>query len=93
MLSSPVDLSQVRHLEELAFAGWPALETRDSAGWRLRFSDGYTKRANSINALGQDAQVDGKTVNRPQVAEGRCGYAGSNKAVSIDRDSIRKDSC
>ena len=51
-LSPSSDLSQVRRLEELAFAGWPALETRDVAGWRLRFSDGYTKRANSINALG-----------------------------------------
>ena len=27
----------------------------------------------------------------PQVAEGRCGYAGSNKAVSVERDSIRKE--
>lgn len=26
----------------------------------------------------------------PQVAE-RCGYAGSNKAVSIERDSVRKE--
>ena len=31
MLSSSVDLSQVRRLEELAFAGWPALESRDVA--------------------------------------------------------------
>jgi N-acetylglutamate synthase len=37
------DLAQVRRLEELAFAGWPALESRDVAGWRLRFSGGYTK--------------------------------------------------
>jgi GNAT superfamily N-acetyltransferase len=63
MLSSSVDLSQVRRLEELAFAGWPALESRDVAGWRLRLSDGYTKRANSINALGRDAQVDGRMLD------------------------------
>ena len=44
---------RIRRLEELAFAGWPALESRDVAGWRLRFSGGYTKRANSINALGK----------------------------------------
>jgi hypothetical protein len=24
------------------------------------------------------------TLDRPQVAEGRCGYAGSNKTVSVD---------
>lgn len=56
------DLREVRRLEELAFRGWPALETRDVAGWRLRLSSGYTKRANSINALGPDAQVDPATV-------------------------------
>ncbi len=31
------------------------------------------------------------SVNRPQVAEGRCGYAGSNKAFSVERDSVRKE--
>ena len=68
MLSSSSDLSQVRRLEELAFAGWPALETRDVAGWRLRLSGGYTKRANSINALSRDAQVDDGTLNALEAA-------------------------
>ena len=27
----------------------------------------------------------------PQVAEGRCGYAGSNKAFSVERDSVWKE--
>lgn len=57
-----IDLRQVRHLEELAFRGWPALETRDIAGWRLRSSGGYTKRANSINALAPDARTDPATI-------------------------------
>ena len=56
-MSLAIDLDGVRRLEELAFRGWPALETRDSAGWRLRFAGGYTKRANSINALGPDAET------------------------------------
>jgi hypothetical protein len=30
-------------------------------------------------------------LNRPQVAAGRCGYAGSNKAISVERDSVRKE--
>jgi N-acetylglutamate synthase len=57
-MSLAIDLDGVRRLEELAFRGWPALETRDSAGWRLRFAGGYTKRANSINALGPDSEAD-----------------------------------
>ena len=68
MLSSSPALAQVRRLEELAFAGWPALESRDVAGWRLRFAGGYTKRANSINALGRDAQVDGRTLDGLEAA-------------------------
>jgi N-acetylglutamate synthase len=68
MLSSSSDLSQVRRLEELAFAGWPALESRDLAGWRLRFAGGYTKRANSINALGMDIQTDSGTLNALEAA-------------------------
>jgi GNAT superfamily N-acetyltransferase len=49
-------------MEERAFRAWPALETLDVAGWRLRFSAGYTKRANSINALGDISGFSGKTV-------------------------------
>ncbi len=61
-MSPIIDLAQVRRIEELAFSGWPALESRDISGWRLRFSGGYTKRANSINALGRQAQTDPQTV-------------------------------
>ena len=67
-MSLAIDLGEVRRLEELAFRGWPALESRDIAGWRLRFSGGYTKRANSINALGRDAQTDAATVQRLEAA-------------------------
>lgn len=68
MLSSSPELAQVRRLEELAFAGWPALESRDVAGWRLRFSGGYTKRANSINALSPDSQTDSKALGSLEAA-------------------------
>jgi hypothetical protein len=29
--------------------------------------------------------------DRPQAAEGRCGYAGSNKAFSVERNSVGKE--
>lgn len=38
-------------IEELSMNAWPSLQTRLYDGWVLRFSDGYTKRANSINPL------------------------------------------
>ena len=74
-MSRAIDLAAVRRLEELAFRGWPALETRDRAGWRLRFANGYTKRANSINALGTDAQTDLSTLQGLEAA-----YRARNQA-------------
>ncbi|QQS10562.1 MAG: GNAT family N-acetyltransferase [Rhodospirillales bacterium] len=41
----------VEILEHLAFNAWPALRVVVQGGWILRFADGYTKRANSVNAL------------------------------------------
>lgn len=46
----PSRLEIVRGIEERAFNAWPARETRLARGWLMRFSSGYTKRANSVNA-------------------------------------------
>jgi N-acetylglutamate synthase len=46
----------IESLERKAFRAWPALETRESHGWIQRFAGGYTKRANSINALAPESK-------------------------------------
>src|SRR4051812_15046193 len=51
-------------IEQAAFASWPALEEQDESHWRLRFSRGYTKRANSANALGQIDQLPSSQIER-----------------------------
>ncbi|MFS0726736.1 GNAT family N-acetyltransferase [Paenibacillus sp. 1P07SE] len=40
-----------RHLEEMTLNHWQPLSTEIYDGWVLRFAGGYTKRANSIQAI------------------------------------------
>jgi GNAT superfamily N-acetyltransferase len=40
-----------RRIEEVSLNSWPALQQILFDGWILRFSRGYTKRSNSVNAL------------------------------------------
>ncbi|UEM05929.1 GNAT family N-acetyltransferase [Skermanella rosea] len=44
-------IATVRDIEERAFNAWPALASVQCDGWLFRFSQGLTKRANSVNAL------------------------------------------
>jgi GNAT superfamily N-acetyltransferase len=51
----------LRQLERLAFRARPALESIEFDGWVLRFANGYTKRANSVNPqFGSTLPVEGK---------------------------------
>jgi ribosomal protein S18 acetylase RimI-like enzyme len=56
-------LDDIRALERRAFKAWPALETHDRHGWAQRLSGGYTKRANSINALEVESPLTLETKN------------------------------
>ena len=38
-------------IEELSMNAWPSLQTKLYDGWVLRFANGYTKRANSVNPI------------------------------------------
>ncbi len=53
-LAKMMATARIRGLEERAFNAWPARQTLAIGGWLLRLSDGYTRRANSVNALAPD---------------------------------------
>ncbi|KPD08824.1 hypothetical protein AM501_07860 [Aneurinibacillus migulanus] len=41
----------IRTIEELSLNAWASLQTMVYDGWLIRFSNGYTKRANSVNPI------------------------------------------
>ena len=41
----------IHSIEEISLTTWPALQTAFYDGWVLRFGEGFTRRANSVNAL------------------------------------------
>jgi N-acetylglutamate synthase len=47
----PKQMSAIRMLEEISFNAHPAFHTLHYDGWLLRFANGYTKRANSVNPI------------------------------------------
>lgn len=57
----------IESLERKTFRAWPALETKQSHGWVQRFAGGYTKRANSINALAPNTELTQEMKNALEV--------------------------
>jgi GNAT superfamily N-acetyltransferase len=66
-------MMSIRILERKALRAWPALETRTHAGWVQRLAGGYTKRANSINALEEGALFTQEVKNALEVPYRECG--------------------
>jgi hypothetical protein len=44
-------MHMIQALEQLSLSAWPALEQVFHDGWIVRFSNGYTRRANSVNPI------------------------------------------
>ena len=51
MIIYPNNKSEIIHFEEMSLNAWPAIAVTHHQGCILRLSNGYTKRANSVNPL------------------------------------------
>lgn len=57
--ATPTSSETIRALEERALNAWPARQSVLHGGWVMRLSGGFTKRANSVNALESNASFTG----------------------------------
>jgi ribosomal protein S18 acetylase RimI-like enzyme len=55
--SSSIRRSVYRELEEASLVAWPGLRQVPLDGWVLRASNGYTRRANSVQSLGPSTRA------------------------------------
>jgi ribosomal protein S18 acetylase RimI-like enzyme len=78
----------IRRFEELSMNAWPALETIVYDGWVLRFANGYTRRANSVNPI-YTSSIDLDT--KISYCEGIYTQTGLRTIFKLTRDVFPPD--
>lgn len=63
----------IRRIEELSLTAWPSLQTLYDDGWVLRFANGYTRRANSVNPIYPSAVDPSAKIRRCETIYGQRG--------------------
>jgi N-acetylglutamate synthase len=85
-------MTSIRHLEELSLNAWPALQTAVYDGWLLRFADGYTRRANSVNPLYPGALDPAEKIGRCEAVYAARGqdivFKLTDAAEPVDLDAL-----
>ena len=72
-----MDIKQIRYLEKIAADGHKALEIEEYKDWELRFSKGYTGRANSIRIIGDPIEeIDSEVKEKLAYAEAEYSRRG-----------------
>jgi GNAT superfamily N-acetyltransferase len=63
----------IRTLEEISFNAWPALRTVYYDGWVIRFANGYSRRANSVNPIYRSKVAIDEKIRRCEQLYGSVG--------------------
>lgn len=89
-MMSPASISEwalARQMESAALAAWPALQEQVLQGWRLRFANGYTKRANSANASTEAAHLGPEQIDSVEAAYHQRGLPPIFRLTSLPESS------
>lgn len=76
-------------IEELSLNAWPALQTICYDGWLLRFANGYTSRANSVNPLYASSLPD---LSKIRYCEQLYSAQGLNTIFKLTPANVQLDS-
>ena len=86
-----MDIKQIRYLEKIAADGHKALEIEKYNDWELRFSKGYTGRANSVRIMGDPIEEINKDVeDKLRYAEADYSYLQVIKTNEIAINLYKK---
>lgn len=90
----PPDEKSIIALEAMSLNAWPAVKTLYRQGCILRFSNGYTKRSNSVNALYRYGGLD-ELIDYSETVYGKNGLPAIFKIIDCpaysELDSALKD--
>ena len=78
----------IRYLEELSFNAHPSLQTQYYDGWVLRFANGYSSRANSVNMIYPSTIDINEKIEECEKRYSMCGLPCIFKVIDEDAKII-----
>ena len=78
----------IRYLEELSFNAHPSLQTQYYDGWILRFANGYSSRANSVNMIYPSTIDIKEKIEECEKRYSRCGLPCIFKVIDEDASLV-----
>ena len=78
-------MDTIDDIEAAGFAAWPCFEEEVYLGWHLRFAEGFTKRANSVNAGPQAQSLSERDLASIESRYSRRGFPTIFRLCSLNK--------